>query len=135
MNLFSMLLLALLVVATSCNSEYRSIGQFSNSMDANVWKTDRCGMDNHRIKISLHIIKHKKIFIGIDSYRLTSTIGEPDFIENFSMFDYPNALFYTYSLSSIENINGKCGDPITKALSFAIDTNTSTVIGVMELIY
>jgi len=135
MNIFIIILLGLIVATSSCNPVYHSFAQFSISKDAQTWKTDSCGIGNYRNKISLNILKNKKIFIGIDSNNLKNIIGKPEFIVNHSMLLYPNALFYEYSLSSLENINGKCGDPISKSLSFVIDTNTNKVIGVEVIIY
>lgn len=135
MSLLKVILLGLFVVATACNAKYRSLTQFSNSKDAQVWKIDRCGIGNYRYKIHMEILKNKRIFIGVDSDTLKSIIGDPEFVNTSSIFEYPNALFYEYSLSSVEIMNGKCGDPITKSLSFAIDTNTNKVIGIQVFIY
>lgn len=96
---------------------------------------DSCGIGSYRYKIHLDILKNKKIFIGIDSETLKNVFGDPEFVNTSSVFEYPNALFYEYSLSSVEIINGKCGEPITKSLSFAIDTNTNKVVGIQVFIY
>lgn len=135
MNLFNVILLSILLVTTACNAKYHSLAQFSNGKDAQIWKMDSCGIRNYRYKIHFDILKNKTIFIGIDSESLKNVFGDPEFVNTSSVFEYPNALFYEYSLSSVEIINRKCGEPITKSLSFAIDTNTNKVVGIQVFIY
>ena len=119
----------------SCASNYRGYKEFALSPDAQSWKNDTCGLKYLRYDIASKIKRHKKIFIGIKDKELTRAIGEPDFIRSYDMSEYPDAIFYEYSLSSVERINGKCGDPATYSLCFIIHKDTHKVIGIQRDIY
>jgi hypothetical protein len=93
-------------------------------------------MSQKRYYMSKKMLKHKDLFIGLTRNNIVFLLGEPDFInENFNVINYYDSIALEYSTSSLEIINGKCGDPVIHSISFLIDKTNMKVLTVVEAIY
>jgi hypothetical protein len=124
-----------LLLWISCTPAFKNYKSFASSKEASLWKNDSCGFKGHRDRIAVHIKKHKKGFIGVDEQALIKAFGDPDLILRFDMLEFPDALFYEYSMGSSEIINGKCDDPVASSLCFILDKESRKVIGIRQFVY
>lgn len=67
--------------------------------------------------------------------KIEQIFGKPDFMIDYHFTEYPSAMYFEYSTSSIEVANGKCGEPITHSLCFIIGQKNKKVLEVREFIY
>lgn len=119
----------------ACNMTYRSPKKFAASNNAIMWNMDTCGMKRDRFRLSQKLLKHNKAFVGLSEPTLISIFGKPDFIYSYHTLRYGDALYYEYSMSSIEMINGKCGEPGDYSLVFAVDRDTHKLLGIQRNLY
>lgn len=104
--------------------------------DIEAWKRDTCGIYNQRYGISQKILARKKRIIGLSEHQLISTLGYPDFMVPYGhVMLGDNVLAYEYSTSSIEFIDGKCGDPIAYSICFMVDTLSRKIVRVSQFVH
>ena len=120
--------LAMLLVV-SCKSTHPELIDFSS-----IWKNDTCGIHNYRIKIAPLIIYSREKIIDLPSSDIIKYFGQPDFIRE-DKLNYPGTWMYVYSTSSIDQVNGICGDPIVRSFSIFIHKESMKVIDVKEFIH
>ena len=132
MGKFAFLTLFLTIMAHCATSKSRVM---LSSIDIESWKKDTCGIHNKRSDISINILSHKKLLIGMKMEEIEKIFGVADFRKEYDMIKYRNSIQLEYSTSSAEILNTKCGDPITRSLAFIIDKNSKKVLDIKEFVY
>ena len=131
-SLFNMTFLLLVGLLTN-ECCLRSAFIYDNINVGKIWKEDTCGINGNRLKITPVILKHTKEIIGRSSREITKIFGPPDFVQEFKLL-HPNTTVFIYSTSSVERINGKCGDPVLRSFGFFIDNKTDKVMDIKEFV-
>jgi hypothetical protein len=84
----------------SCNTSKYKIHRLNQKFNAEMWKTDTCGMSFIRYPISQKILKKRHLFIGLNKSDITNFLGSPDFSEiDFDYVEDENFLrleYYSY---------------------------------------
>lgn len=99
-----------------------------------IWKQDTCGMKDYRIRIAPLLVLYPEKVIGLSANEVIDYFGEPDFTEKDELSS-PVKIEYIYSTSSLEMVDGKCGDPVVRSFALILDKNTMTVSEVREFIH
>lgn len=106
------------------------------SKDIEAWRRDTCGIYNQRYGISQKMLSRRKRIVGLSEYQLISALGRPDFtIPYGDVMLGENVSAYEYSTSSIEFIDGKCGDPIAYSICFMVDTQSHKIVQVSQFVH
>ena len=91
--------LLLIVLATSCGKSAPVLDNF----DAALWKSDKYGCRQERMKLYASLSLQKSKLLGLDEMEVVSVLGKPDQSELYTR----NQKFYHYFLEPSE----KCSVP------------------------
>lgn len=118
------------LILGGCNSAYH----FQVIDVSSIWKTDTCGLNGERAKLTPFIVNRPNPLIGMSTKKIIDFFGEPDFI--YEMKSFGEVIVYSYSTSSLEILEkDKCSEPVISNFAVLFDKSSMKVKNVKEFVH